>query len=637
MNRSDTRAPVSVVIPAYGAADRLSVCLKSLRLHLRADCPVYILDDATPNRGVREAWEQACDDFPNLKYVRNDQNRGFVASCNWAADHLRETGNDLLLLNSDTEVTERFLEEMQDVLHLHEKHGAVTPRSNTATIFSVPSGSCDDVTPEESFRLWREIHPLLPKYQVMPTAVGFCLLIKSEVLERFGLFDEIYSPGYNEENDFVCRINRYGYSAVAANHAFVYHYESSSFGTTRIALEHRNREILLSRYPEYERIVYEHERYRTDPVEKFAALRIPHRPRLLYDLFHLPDAYTGTSDFGLNLLRALRFFVENDWDLHVGLRVNQNYFDHELMGYKIYRDRGDEPMLFDLVFKPCQVFSWPEFYRMNRLAPRVSYVLQDIIAIRCEYLNSPHRDTLFKNAAELSDAVFAISQFSRSDFKAYYGVEQSMKIIHHGTNAGTTAREFVEGDYLLIMGNYFVHKGVAEALRYLDGARPTVVLGGEEPDASRPGFKWLQSGGLSRSAMRSLLANARVLVYPSHYEGFGLPVADALALGKPVIVLESTVNRELEALTRDPNLHLVRTLSELPEVVSKLYEREAPRSKVTHVRRWRDAAAEYAEHFRNLLSKDIDVKLLRRRWDILRMLDAAEPLEPVPFGLAADS
>ena len=93
------------------------------------------------------------------------------------------------------------------------------------------------------------------------------MLISSIVLERFGLFDEIYSPGYNEENDFVCRINRYGYSAVAANRAFVFHFETSSFGTRRRNLEARNSQILLNRYPEYSRKIADYLRFQIDPVE----------------------------------------------------------------------------------------------------------------------------------------------------------------------------------------------------------------------------------------------------------------------------------------------------------------------------------------------------------------------------------
>ena len=155
---------------------------------------------------------------------------------------------------------------MQAVLHLHEKHGVVSPRSNNATIFSIPHAA------------WNQVRHLLPRYQVMPTAVGFCMLIKAEILDRFPLFDEIYSPGYNEENDFICRINRYGYSALAANWAYVFHHESSSFGSRRAKLEEAHRRILLFRYPEYERKVADYERFHKDPVERFAALAVAASP-----------------------------------------------------------------------------------------------------------------------------------------------------------------------------------------------------------------------------------------------------------------------------------------------------------------------------------------------------------------------
>jgi GT2 family glycosyltransferase len=277
---------VSILIPAYGAASLLRKCLLSLARFAPPECFVYVLDDATPDDSIRETCEQMESSLPRLRYVRSEVNRGFVGVCNWGCENHRERESDLLLLNSDTEVTEGFLEELQAVLHLHEKHGVVSPRSNNATIFSMPHAA------------WIRSKSLLPRYQVMPTAAGFCMLIKAAVLDRFPLFDEIYAPGYNEENDFVCRINRYGYSALAANWAYVFHHESSSFGSRRAKLQEAHHQILQFRYPEYERKVADYERFHKDPVERFAILRAPHRPRILYDLFHLPPAYTGTSDFG---------------------------------------------------------------------------------------------------------------------------------------------------------------------------------------------------------------------------------------------------------------------------------------------------------------------------------------------------
>lgn len=239
--------PVSVVIPAFGAAAALERCLASLAKFLPAGCDVVVADDATPDDSVKEA-ARAFESALALRYVRRAQNLGFVENCNEAMRAIVPTGRDVLLLNSDTEVTEGFLEEMSAVLHLHEKHGAVSPRSNRATIFSVPMP--DGLPPADAFALWQAIRDELPRYQVMPTAVGFCVLIKNIVLRQLGLFDPAYSPGYNEENDLVCRMNRHGYSAVAAHRAFVFHHESASFGPRRQALEERHRKLLDERYPD---------------------------------------------------------------------------------------------------------------------------------------------------------------------------------------------------------------------------------------------------------------------------------------------------------------------------------------------------------------------------------------------------
>ncbi len=612
---------ISILIPAFGAAEKLRVCLDSLAQHAPPASTVYVIDDATPDDSIRATCEAVQVHFPRLHYARSDVNRGFVRTCNWACAQLGERESDVLLLNSDTEATPGFLEEMQAVLYLHEKHGVVSPRSNNATIFSIPWNA--PVQPAESHELWQRIHQSLPRYQVMPTAVGFCMLIKREVLERFELFDEIYSPGYNEENDFICRINRCGYSAVAANWSYVFHYQGSSFGPRRSDLEIAHRGILLERYPEYERKVADYGQFHVDPVETFAILYAPHRPRILYDLYHFPDAYTGTTEFALNLLRELARLLEKDYDLYVGIRQTQRFFAHELAGYRTYEEKPGDAMVFDLIYKPCQIFYWSDFSRINRLAPRVSYALQDIIAVRSDYLSDANTRILFRKTAELADCVFTISDFSRSDFAAFYGSDAPMRVIHHGTNAGIAAGEFGRGEYVLVIGNAFLHKGIGDALRYLDGNWPVVVLGGEDQgNVGASNVRWLGSGQVTRQHMRQLFVNARVLVYPSHYEGFGLPVVDALALGKPVVVLDNAVNREVAEMTGDGNLHRIRSLKELPETVQRLFH-EMPHTPDTAPRSWRDAAEEYVAAFREILARDIDVDKLRARWDFLRTLEAA--------------
>jgi glycosyltransferase involved in cell wall biosynthesis len=440
-----------------------------------------------------------------------------------------------------------------------------------------------------------------------------------------GVFDPVYSPGYNEENDFICRINRHGYSAVAANRAFVFHHESSSFGPRQKALEQRNRQLLDDRYPEYARKIAGHARYGVDPVDHFSMLWRAHRKSILYDLFHLPGQHSGTSDFALSLLLHLAPLLEPHCDLSLGLSEEaRQFFSHELAGYRFYDAIRQPEARFDLVFKPCQIFTWPDFQRMVRLGGRIAYTHLDIIAVRCDYLSVPGTRALFKTAAQLSDRVITISEFSRDDFAAFYGLSVPFEVIHLGTHEDRSAIDRPVG-YVLVVGNRFHHKAVQRAVSELSGVAEVVALGGE--DVPAPGVRWLASGTLSRSAIAELYDRAAVVVYPSFYEGFGIPIVDAAARGIPVVALDTAVNREVRSVTGNSHFFLVRDHGEMRSVVSRILSdpfvaapNEGP------LRNWRDVASQYARSFEDLLGRELDVDLIRRRWELLTIIDAVHPL-----------
>jgi hypothetical protein len=102
-----------------------------------------------------------------------------------------------------------------------------------------------------------------------------------------------------------------------------------------------------------------------------------------------------------------------------------------------------------------------------------------------------------------------------------------------------------------------------------------------------------------------------------------LPVLDALALGKPVVVLESAMNRELAAMTSSPDLYRIQSMEELPALTAKLFETQ-PQAQLQEPRRWSHVAADYLIAFREMLSHDIDIAKLHARWDALQTLDSAD-------------
>ena len=305
------------------------------------------------------------------------------------------------------------------------------------------------------------------------------------MLRQLGLFDPVYSPGYNEENDLICRINRHGYSAVVAHQAFVFHLESTSFGPHKQKLERRNRRVLDDRYPEYLRKITEHMRYGVDPIDHFAPLWRPHRPAILIDLFHLPPTRSDASEFALSLLLHLVPLLEAKADVRLGLsEAARQFFSRELTGYGFYDAERHANARFDLVFKPSQILTWAELHRMVRLGGRIAFTHLDIIAVRCDYLSDPNTRLLFRTAAELADHVMTISQFSKVDFAAFYGTSLPFEVIPLGAHDDPPVIDHPDG-HVLVVGNQFHHTAVQRAVDELQGVGHVVALGGEDASGRR--------------------------------------------------------------------------------------------------------------------------------------------------------
>lgn len=115
----------------------------------------------------------------------------------------------------------------------------------------------------------------------------------------------------------------------------------------------------------------------------------------------------------------------------------------------------------------------------------------------------------------------------------------------------------VPADYLVAVGTLEPRKGLdvlMDAYRLLladDVDTPPLMLvgprgWGEELDRrALPRDRVLLTGYLDDASVRALVGHARLLVFPSRYEGFGLPPIEALAAGTPVVASDIAAVREV--------------------------------------------------------------------------------------------
>lgn len=259
---------VSVIIPVYDGLEETRCCLESLyatrALHAE-DFEILVVNDASPNPQLVEyLLEYATRE--GVRYLANEHNLGFVGTVNRG---MREAGQmDVVLLNSDTEVANNWLDRIKACAYLEADIGTVTPFSNNAEICSFPAFVKSNDLP-----VGMDVASLDALFAAVglrepvdiPTAVGFCMYIKRNCLAKTGLFDEeTFGRGYGEENDFCMRAQQKGFRHVMCTNTFVFHAGGVSFGPEKMKRVQRAMETLDRLYPDYHEVI--HQFVQRDPL-----------------------------------------------------------------------------------------------------------------------------------------------------------------------------------------------------------------------------------------------------------------------------------------------------------------------------------------------------------------------------------
>ncbi len=258
---SQPASAVDIIVPVYRGLGDTQRCLQSvLQAATQTNCQLIVINDASPEPALGEWLRALAAQDSRVTLLENESNLGFVATVNRGM--ALHPDHDVVLLNSDTEVSHEWLDRLRTAAYSQPAIGSVTPLSNNATICSYPRFCEKNALPADADLV--RLNHLSAAANAgstvdIPTGVGFCMYIRRDCLTQTGLFDvEHFGKGYGEENDFCMRAHHLGWRHLLALDTFVLHTGGVSFGESKTPREQAAYQTLLQLHPEYDTLVQAH-------------------------------------------------------------------------------------------------------------------------------------------------------------------------------------------------------------------------------------------------------------------------------------------------------------------------------------------------------------------------------------------
>ena len=218
---------VSVVIPVHNHYRHTWNCLRSLlETANEASFEVVVVDDASSDETVDEL-----DTIDGIVKLRNDENLGFVGTCNRGASAAQ--GDYVVFLNNDTAVADGWLDALLETFDRFPDAGLVGAR------LVYPDGRLQEAggivfSDGSGWNYGRFEDPDHPAYNFV-REVDYCsgaaIMLRRSLFETLGGFDQRYAPAYYEDTDLAFAVRAHGLKVYYQPRSVVTHFEGITSGT----------------------------------------------------------------------------------------------------------------------------------------------------------------------------------------------------------------------------------------------------------------------------------------------------------------------------------------------------------------------------------------------------------------------
>lgn len=592
---------VSVIVPIYGNIEYTLRCLASIASNQpQAAFEVIVVDDCSPDNSF-----EVLTKVQGIRLLRNEQNQGFIRSCNIGAKTAK--GQYLYFLNNDTEVTPGWLDEL--LCTFAEFPG--TGFAGSKLIY--PDGRLQEAggiiwQDGSAWNFGRFQDPRFPVYNYA-REVDYCsgasIMVPKSLFDELGGFDEHYLPAYCEDSDLALKIRDKGYRVIYQPLSTVIHYEGITSGTDTTqdtkAYQVENSKKLFARWQQR---LATHQPPGTD-VDKAKDRRATRRVLVLDHCTPTPnqDAGSVTAFNLLLLLREMDFqvtFIPEDNFLYMpeyttvlqrnGIEVL--YAPYVTSVKQHLKECGSR---YDLafLFRPGVVERHLKAIRQHCPKAKVLFETADLHHLRMYREADLYNDLNKRRSAdEMKEReLTAINSVDATIIRSTAEFEILRPLVPHAKihvfplimDTKGTVKGFTERKDIVFVGGY-QHTPNIDAVKYfaeevmpllrqkLPGVRFYAV--GSRPPAE---IKALASEDIIITGfvedLTPLLDKMRVSVAPLRY-GAGIKgkIGTAMAVGLPVVA--TSLAAEGMSLTDGENILVADGAEALADVIARIYQDE---------------------------------------------------------------
>jgi len=220
---------IGVILVTYNAGNFITNCLHSLRQTSPHPKHIVVIDNASGDDTLAKVKK-----FSPVKLIQNKKNDGFAKGVNKGITYLKSQGCEyFVILNPDTIVHQDLFSQLLKPFAQNKKIGITGP---VITYLTSPKkiwfagGSINKIF---GFTRHTFMDKLLEATLISSRQTDFisgcCMMIKKDVFEKVGFFDEDYGL-YFEDVAFCYKAQRFGFHSYLLNKPLVKHVVSASTG-----------------------------------------------------------------------------------------------------------------------------------------------------------------------------------------------------------------------------------------------------------------------------------------------------------------------------------------------------------------------------------------------------------------------